>query len=102
MNSNSLNLALRQASRKLNVPVELVEQVYRSYWSFIREYAMNLPLKEMTEEEARQRTTNFNVPRIGKLHVDYGQIQKYHNQLNYYQNVRSKENQAYGQSGTGD
>ena len=102
MNSNSLNLALRQTSRELSVPLELVEQVYRSYWCFVRETAANLPLKTITEEEARQTTTNFNIPYIGKLHVDYSQIRKYHNRLKHYQDVRSKENQANRQSGSGD
>lgn len=102
MNVNSLNLALRQASRELSVPIELVEQVYRSYWSFIRETAMSLPLKTVTKEEVRLITTNFNIPYIGKLHIDYDQIRKYHNQLNHYQDVRSKENQADRHTGSGD
>ena len=102
MNINSLNLALKQTSRELSVPLELVEQVYKSYWSFVRETAQSLPLKTATEDEVKQMTTNFNIPYIGKLRVDYKQIQKYHNQLKYYQDVRSKENQANRQSGSSD
>ncbi len=103
MNVNSLNLALRQASRKLSVPLDLVEQVYTSYWAFVRETAMSQPLKQVSIEDAKELTTNFNIPFIGKLHVDYNQITKHQNQTKYYQeNVRDKENQANRQSGLSD
>lgn len=92
MNNNSLNLALKQVSKELSVPLKLVEQVYKSYWCFIRETATNLPLKTITEEEAKQITTNFNIPFIGKLHVNYNQIKRYHKLLNHYQDVRNKQN----------
>jgi hypothetical protein len=103
MNVNSLNLALKQASRKLSVPLDLVEQVYTSYWAFVRETAVSQPLKQVSIDEAKKLTTNFNIPYIGKLHVDYNQITKYQNRNKYYQeNVRNKENQANRQSGLSD
>ena len=101
MNSNALNSALKQTAKKLGVSLELVEQVYRSYWSFVRETIASIPLKTVTREEAKQLTTNFNIPYIGKLHVDYGQIIKYHNRLKQYQDARNKENQTNGQSSAG-
>ena len=90
MNSNSLNLALRQTARKLSIPLELVEKIYYSYWSFIKDTAISFPLKEGIEEELSV-PTNFNIPYIGKLYVDYDKVRKYNNQLNYYQNVKSKK-----------
>lgn len=92
MNRNSLNLALKQVSRQLCVPLATVELVYNSYWSFIRETIIPLSLKQLTKEEAEQITANFNIPFIGKLYLDCEQIGKYHRQLNYYQNARSKRN----------
>lgn len=94
MNRNPLNLAIREVSRTLSVPQDLVEQVYNSYWSFIRRHIISLPLKEITEEEAKHLITNFNIPYVGKLHVDYTKIHKYNNQLKFYQNVKNQENQA--------
>lgn len=102
MNSNSLNLALKQAARKLSIPQELVEQVYKSYWSFVKDTIQNLPLKQTDEEGFGELTTNFNIPYIGKLYVDYNRVKRYNNQLKFYQNVRAKKNQAIGQSGAGD
>lgn len=90
MNSNSLNLALRQTARSLSIPLELVEKIYYSYWSFIKQTASSLPLKEGVEEELPE-PTNFNIPYIGKLYVDYDKVHKYNNQLKFYQNVKSKK-----------
>lgn len=90
MNNNSLNLALRQTARNLSIPHDLVEKIYRSYWSFIKHTASGLPLKDGVEEELSV-PTNFNIPYIGKLYVDYDKIRKYNNQLKFYQNVKSKK-----------
>lgn len=89
--NNSLNLALKQASRNLNVDVKLVEKVYKSYWGFIRDRIESLPLKTMTEEEFSSVDHNFNIPFIGKLYVDYEKIEKYNRQLKFYQDVKAKK-----------
>jgi hypothetical protein len=96
-------LALKQAARELSVPQELVEQIYKSYWRFIKETISNLPLKCATDEERKSLTTNFNIPYIGKLYVDDNRINSYKQRLLKYQEyVRSKENQACGLSSTSD
>lgn len=102
MNSNSLNLALRKTAREINMPLKFVQMVYSSYWSFVREYASSLPLKEITEDELDTLTTNFNVPYIGKLYVNGDKVRKYIKQLNYYRNVKTKEIEASRLSGTCD
>lgn len=102
MNRNSLNWALKQTARRLSVSQKLVEDVYNSYWCFIREHIMSLPLKTSSEEEIRELTTNFNLPFIGKLYVDYDQITKYHNQLKFYNNVKDKEDKASRLSSVSD
>lgn len=102
MNSNSLNLALRKTARETSMPLKFVQMVYSSYWSFVREYASSLPLKEITEDELDTLTTNFNVPYIGKLYVNGDKVRKYINQLNYYRNVKTKEIEASRLSGTCD
>jgi hypothetical protein len=84
------------------MPLKFVQMVYNSYWSFVREYASSLPLKEITEDELDTLTTNFNVPYIGKLYVNGDKVRKYINQLNYYRNVKTKEIEASRLSGTCD
>ena len=102
MNRNSLNWALKQTARRLSVSQKLVEDVYNSYWCFIREHIMGLPLKTSSEEELEGLTTNFNLPYIGKLHIDYNQITKYHNQLKFYNHVKDKEDKANRLSSSSD
>lgn len=102
MNSNSLNSALRKTARETNMPLKFVQMVYSSYWSFIREHASGLSLKETSEDELDTLTTNFNIPYIGKLYVNRDKVRKYINQLNYYKNVKTKESKASRLSGTCD
>jgi hypothetical protein len=74
------------------VDYKLVEQVYRSYWKFIKETISEQPyLENVTEEEFNSITTNFNIPYIGKLYTSYNKIQKYNKKLNYYKDVRNKK-----------
>lgn len=63
---------LNQVANKLNIPVEVVKEAYKSYWEYIRNTISKLPLKEdLSEEEFNKLRTNFNVPSIGKLACPY-------------------------------
>ena len=92
--NNSLSLALKKASRNLCVDLSQVEAVYRSYWGFIRSQIEPLSLRDITKEELCKTETNFNIPYIGKLYVDYDKIQKHRNRLNYLHNDKLKKNKA--------
>ena len=103
MNSNALNLALKQASRKLSVDARLVESVYRSYWKFVHDYINNIgSVTELSKEEFDSIDKNFNIPYIGKLYMDYDKLQKYKRRLKNYQDVKAKESEANRLSGTCD
>lgn len=59
-------------SRELQIPVEEILTTYKAYWKFIRNKIEELPLKEdLTEEKFSKLKTNFNIPKIGKLHCTY-------------------------------
>lgn len=59
-------------SKELNVPTEVVDAAYKSFYSFMREVITSLPLKEdLSEEEFNSLRTNFNLPALGKLHCTY-------------------------------
>ena len=54
-----LNL-YRKVAEEMNIPVEVVEFAYKSYWKFIRKTIQELPLKEnLSEEEFAKLKTNF-------------------------------------------
>lgn len=98
--NNSLNLAIQQASRNLCLNKKIVEQVYKSYWSFIRNSIEEISLNNISEEEFNSIIHNFNLPYIGKLYVEYEKIEKYKRNLKYKQNARNKGNKTSRQSST--
>jgi uncharacterized protein Yka (UPF0111/DUF47 family) len=56
----------------------------------------------MTEEEFDSLSVNFNIPRLGKLFVEYEKIEKYRRHIKYLQNVKDKENKADRLTSAGD
>lgn len=63
---------LIRLSRELDIPPEEILKIYKAYWKFIRTKIEELPLKEeLTENEFNKLKTNFNIPKIGKLHCTY-------------------------------
>lgn len=97
--NNSLNLALKKTSRTFGVKQKLVEQIYKSYWGFIRNQIEGLKFEEMSKQEFDSIAHNFNIPYIGKLYVDYEKIEKYKRHLKYFQDVKDKGNTANRLSG---
>lgn len=70
--------AYQNLSQQMNLSPQKVKDVYKLFWLFIREKVRRLPLKEvMTEEEFKGLKTNFNVPSLGKLYVNYKDIKKH-------------------------
>lgn len=71
----------------MNLPVEVVETAYKSYWKFIKKTIQELPLKEdLSEEEFLKLRTNFNIVSLGKLSCNYDR----------YKNVKLKEKYKNG------
>lgn len=101
--NNTLNLALRKVARNLSVDQKLVEQVYKSYWCFIKEHITNLPLRELSQDEYDSTVSNVNLPYLGKLYVDYNKLRKYQEgRKRLYQDVEVKESEADRLSGVSD
>lgn len=94
--NNSVNQAVKQVARKLSVDQKLVEQVYRSYWRFIKEHISSLNLRNIDKKEFDSIVTNFNIPYIGKLYAGYGRVEKYKKQFKKKRNDKVEENQANG------
>ena len=75
-------------SKELNIPKEVVDKAYKSYWEFIRETIKDLPLKDdnLSEEEFSNLRTNFNIPSLGKLVCTYDKVLKLKRKFNYAKN----------------
>lgn len=63
---------LKKVSEETNIPYEVVKKAYGSYWEFIRNTIVNLPLKQdLNKEDFSKLRTNFNIPSLGKLNCTY-------------------------------
>ena len=81
-------------SNELNIPIEVVDRVYKSYWQYIKNTIQDLPLKEnLTEEKFSQLRTNFNIPSLGKLTCTYDRMQKVKKRFEYIKNLRNSTNE---------
>ena len=85
------NDIITQVSKNLNLPVSIVDKVYKSYWKFIRTTIQELPIKEtMSEEDFKQLRTNFNIPSLGKLSCTYDRLRRVRERYKYIKNLREK------------
>ena len=81
-------------SRNLDISPDVIEKVYKAYWSFIKETIQALPLKDnLSEEEFSTLKTNFNVPSLGKLTCTldkYNRVKKRFKLINNFRNAENK------------
>lgn len=77
-------------SKELDIPEEVVEKAYKSYWEFIKNNIQSLPLKEdISEEEFSKLRTNFNIPALGKLVCTYDRMLGVKKRFNYIKKIRN-------------
>lgn len=76
-------------AKELNLPKEVVELAYKSYWEFIRKTIQELPLKEdISEEEFSKLRTNFNIPSLGKLVCTFDRMVGVKNRYKYIKKIK--------------
>jgi hypothetical protein len=81
---------LEKVSDELKIPIEVVKEVYLSYWKFVKSKIAELPLnEELSEDQFKELRTNFNVPSIGKLSCTYDRMLKVKKKYKY---IKEKEN----------
>ena len=101
MNS-TLDWAIKKAALNLQLDRQRVEEIYKSFWLFIRRHIAENDLPNISKEEFEVTDTNFNIPYIGKIYTGYDKIQKFHNKQNYYNNVKHQRNQTDRKPGSGN
>lgn len=80
-------------SRNLDISPDVIEKVYKAYWSFIKETIQALPLKDnLSEEEFLTLKTNFNVPSLGKLTCTLDKYNRVKKRFKLIKNFRNAEN----------
>lgn len=80
-----------KVSKELDIPVEVVDVAYKSYWKFIKQTIQSLPLKDdIDEEEFAKLRTNFNIPSLGKLTCTFDRMMGVKKRLKYIKQIREK------------
>lgn len=78
-----------ELSEELEIPEEVVDTAYKSFFEFIRETIVSLPLKdELSEEDFNKLRTNFNIPSLGKLHCTYERYRRMKERMNYIKKIK--------------
>lgn len=81
-----------KVSKELDIPVEVVDAAYKSYWKFIKQTIRSLPLKDdIDEEEFAKLRTNFNIPSLGKLTCTFDRMMGVKKRLKYIKQIREKK-----------
>ena len=85
-----MNQNIRQKiAEELNIPEDVVEVAYKSFFEFIRETISELPLKEsLSEEDFNKLRTNFNIPSLGKLNCTYERYTKMKERAKYLNKLK--------------
>lgn len=86
---------INRVSEENNIPKEIVDKAYKGYWSFIKTFIEDLPLKEnLSEEDFSKLRTNFNIPSLGKLTCTYDRYKRVKDKFKYIQNLRKRNEKA--------
>lgn len=78
-----------KVSQEMDIPLEVVDTAYKSYWKFIKQTIQSLPLKDdISEEEFVKLRTNFNIPSLGKLTCTYDRMMGVKKRFKYIKRLR--------------
>lgn len=81
-----------KVSQEMDIPLEVVDTAYKSYWKFIKQTIQSLPLKEnLNEEDFAKLRTNFNIPSLGKLNCTYDRMLGMKKRLKFIKQIREKK-----------
>lgn len=78
-----------KVSQEMDIPLEVVDIAYKSYWKFIKQTIQSLPLKDdISEEEFAKLRTNFNIPSLGKLTCTFDRMMGIKKRFKYIKRLR--------------
>ena len=80
-----------KVSQEMDIPLEVVDTAYKSYWKFIKQTIQSLPLKDDISEEFAKLRTNFNIPSLGKLTCTFDRMMGVKKRFKYIRQIREKK-----------
>ena len=86
---------VQKVSKDTGTSVEVVDKVYKAFWSYIRDSVQKLPLKEeLTETEFLSLRPNFNIPSLGKFTCTYARYRGVKDKFNYIKALRKRNEET--------
>lgn len=86
---------ISKVSDNTGIPYDIVDKTYKSFWLFIKNSIISLPLKDnLSEEEFLKLRPNFNIPSLGKLCISYDRYKGVKDRFKYIKNIREKNEKA--------
>lgn len=90
---------IKDLSIELGLSEKTIQEVYKSYWRFIRDTIRNIDFDNINTIEEYQRVkVNFNIPGIGKLGCPYDRMLRIKNQNRYKHAAKYKKDKTNVQS----
>ena len=78
-----------KVSQEMDIPLEVIDKAYKSYWKFIKQTIQSLPLKDdISEEDFTKLRTNFNIPSLGKLTCTFDRMMGVKKRFKYIKRLR--------------
>ena len=82
-----------RAAEKLGISVDVVEEVYQSYWKCIKEHIEAIPLKDdISQEEFEKYPHAFRITGLGAIFCTY---EKYRKKKDLVNKRRAKRNEEH-------
>lgn len=82
---------LKRVSAEVNLPEDVVECAYKSFFEYIRGCIEILPLKDnLSQEEFDSLKTNFNIPSLGKLYCNYDKYKGIKKRMEYIRRIKNE------------
>lgn len=85
------NSVYEKASIEFNLPLEVIKEIYESYYKFIKNKIEEVSYTDISEEEFSKLRTSFNIPSIGKLYSSYDRIISMRKKFNYINDKSKKD-----------
>lgn len=83
---------VKKVSKETDIPPEVVNRAYKSYWKFIKQTIQELPLKNtFNEEDFSKLRTNFNVPSLGKMTCSFDRLKGIRKRFEYLKHLKDNE-----------
>lgn len=92
LNNKNLAKILKEVSKELNLPEEVVTVAYLSFWKFAASVFEDIPFKEInSQEEFNSYRTSINIPSLGKFYTTWDRVYKLRENYKKYLNRNEKE-----------